>query len=149
MFVFHFLHLISSFKLKLVILTIVVLISFCFKCRSQSWGDSTAKNKILFYSFETPPRFPNGTKGFYEFLARNISLFPKEVDILAGKVIQIRIILNDYGKLIFAEIVKGTNTKYDSSLINVIKDMPDWLPAAQNGRTVFASLDIPIFFAGQ
>lgn len=128
----------------------VLLIFFClftYITNGQTFGDSTIKNDIeIFYTVENPPEFPGGIKGLYNFIADNLN---KPTDVSSNilrKYIILKIIINKEGKVVFAEVEKGINYNYNKKAIDLIKKMPVWLPAKQNGKPVYFYQFIPIVF---
>ena len=127
--------------LILVSLVIANLSSF-----AQNWGDSTLKNESVFTSVEQPPKFKGGIKGFYQYLADNLSLPMNEFSFFSNKIVTVRAIINKEGKIAYAEIEKGLNEAYNRAAIDVVIKMPVWSPAKQNARPVFYYQLIPILF---
>src|SRR5688572_19041870 len=115
------------------VLIIIILVISVFKANCQSWGDSSIKREKVFYSVEKAPKFPGGIEGFYKFLADNLKKPANPFATFSNKIVYARIYFDKTGKIVFAEIEKGVNKNYDDVVLELLKKMPDWSPALQNG----------------
>lgn len=136
-----------------VVLLFTLFFVFVITSNCQSWGDSTLKGQKLFYSVEVNPKFPGGMSEFYEFLAKNLNKPANNKLNLSFNTVTVQIIISNSGKIVFAEIIKGRYQElekqkelYNLAALELIKKMPDWVPALQNGHKVACTLSIPIVF---
>jgi TonB family protein len=132
--------------MKIKPLLSIVLCCTLISAKAQSWGDSTKLIKPIFYSAEINPTFPGGLKAYYQFLADNLHMPAKSFLTHYNRLVTVRIFINTEGKIAYATIVNSVNEYYDKEALNVIKNMPSWSPATQNGRAVSFTLEIPILF---
>jgi len=81
-----------------------------------------------------------------EYLAKNIQYpaLAKENKI-EGKVI-IQFIITKDGKITNAEVIKKAGWGLDQEAQRVIRNMPNWTPAKQNGKPVNLRYTLPIHF---
>lgn len=110
----------------------------------QIIGDSSVKKQIVFSLAEVAPAFPGGTKAFYAFVAENLVVPPGKK--ARARTVTARIVIGENGKIVYGEIEKGIDTTYNEAVLDLIKKMPDWTPAKQNGRNVSIWVSIPIVF---
>jgi protein TonB len=126
---------------------LVLLVAFVsINAKSQSWGDSSVKHQPLFYSVEKAPRYPGGMHAFYQFIANNLQMPENKFSVGSNKLVIVRIVISENGKLVFADIEKGLNANYNNAALSLVKQMPDWSAGLQNGHPVPTSVSIPIAF---
>ena len=113
---------------------------------SQAWGDSTIKKGEIFYSVETPPKFPGGLNAYYRFLADNLESPKQSSGVLFRKTVQVKLFINKTGKVVFAEIEKGVDQIHNNAVLEIVAKMPNWSPALQNNRPVPVAISLPILF---
>lgn len=106
------------------------------------------KNTYQVYSVvEHMPEFPNnGMKGFMNYLKRNLK-YPDWAK-KAGKegIVVIQFIVERDGSISSPSIVRHLEASMDTAALDVIKAMPDWIPAKDNGKTVRCKYSVPVQF---
>lgn len=97
-------------------------------------------------SVEAMPQFPGGEKALMQYIRLNLK-YPSQAvkDSVQGRVIS-RFVVSENGEIRDAEIIKGLSPECDLEVIRLIKCMPKWMPATQNGRTVPIYFTLPISF---
>ncbi|MCC7502497.1 MAG: TonB family protein [Flavobacteriales bacterium] len=93
---------------------------------------------------ETKPEFPGGMDAFYNYLEASIK-HPDLAKPLSGAV-EIGFTIDAAGGVSNAEIVKGLNPAYNAEALRVIRSMPKWRPAQQDGKPVPCRLQMPMQF---
>ena len=103
--------------------------------------DSTGKTVYQFVAQMPAPSFD-----ILQFLANNI-VYP---DIAVKKNIQgrvaIQFVVNEDGTLSDFKVMRGIGYGCDEEAIRVLRSMPPWKPAKQNGKTVKVLYTQPIMF---
>jgi periplasmic protein TonB len=126
---------------------LIVLFQFLtHQATAQSWGDSSLKNRPLFFSVETAPKFPGGLHGYYQFIADSLQMPANRFSKSSHRVVMVNVIINKQGTVVFAEISKGVNEAYNMAALDLMRKMPAWEPGRQNGYPVPVSLEIPVLF---
>jgi protein TonB len=95
---------------------------------------------------EKLPSFPGGEKELMKFLSANIQ-YPKECMEMGiqGRVIT-RFIVDETGKIICPIIARSLHPAMDEEALRVIKLMPDWQPASNNGIPFKLCYTLPVLF---
>ncbi|MBK7884943.1 MAG: hypothetical protein IPJ81_15040 [Chitinophagaceae bacterium] len=132
--------------MKYIITITLLILNFSIKAKSQTWGDSSFKRQPMFYAVEEPPKFPGGISGYYKFIADNLKMPNNKFSTLSNKLATVYIFIDTIGKIRFAEIEKGINDNYNTEIMEMIKQMPNWSPGLQNGRPVPIAISLPILF---
>lgn len=94
---------------------------------------------------QVSPVFPGGQNAMKSFFANNI--IPPESDgkSVNGKVF-VRFMVKKNGELAKIYLVKGLNDACNKEAIRVVKKMPRWIPARQEGEIINAWHTLPIYF---
>jgi periplasmic protein TonB len=88
------------------------------------------------------PEFPGGSKALLEYVKKNLR-YPEEDN---KGVVYVSFIVSKTGKISNIRIVRGVSRACDMEAIRLIKEMPRWIPAKQNGQPVDVRYTIPVRF---
>lgn len=91
------------------------------------------------------PMFPGGISAMRSFFAKNIITPESDGKSVKGKVF-VRFMVKKNGELTKIYLVKGLNDACNKEAIRVIKKMPVWIPAMQEGEDVSSWHTLPIYF---
>ena len=91
------------------------------------------------------PMFPGGQNAMRSFFAKNIITPESDGKSVKGKVF-VRFMVKKNGELAKIYLVKGLNEVCNKEALRVIKKMPSWIPAMQEGEEVNSWHTLPIYF---
>lgn len=91
------------------------------------------------------PMFPGGQNAMISFFAKNIITPESDGKNVKGKVF-VRFVVKKNGELAKIYLVKGLNEVCNKEALRVIKKMPSWIPAMQEGEKVNSWHTLPIYF---
>lgn len=93
------------------------------------------------------PEFKGGAGALYDYLQAHIIYPPqaKKDNLSALVFVSFRIDAKT-GLPRDVKIVQSSNDKFESETTRLIKSMPAWKPAQQNGKNVDMILTIPVYF---
>jgi len=99
--------------------------------------------------YDTPevvPSYPGDMEAFWKFLMTNLH-YPEsaEADSVQGRVI-VRFVVEKDGRLTNYEVLQSPDDRLSEEALRVLKMMPRWQPAQQNGRKVRSRFKIPVVF---
>lgn len=94
---------------------------------------------------QVSPMFPGGANAMRSFFAKNIITPESDGKSVKGKVF-VRFMVKKNGELAKIYLVKGLNDACNKEAIRVIKKMPSWIPATQEGEEVSSWHTLPIYF---
>ncbi|OON70746.1 hypothetical protein B0919_01650 [Hymenobacter sp. CRA2] len=100
------------------------------------------------YDFaEQMPLPPGGLAAFEAYLAQHLRL-PAEVQsgAVTGKVF-VRFVVMPSGRLADLRVTRSLSPAADAEALRVLRDMPRWSPAKQNGAVASVAYSLPINFA--
>ena len=93
-----------------------------------------------------PPQFPGGDAALINFLNENIKYPPKAAqDKVEGKVI-VQFVVKKTGKIDNVKVLRSVRKDLDDEAVRVVKMMPDFIPAKQNGEVADMPYTIPVSF---
>ncbi len=100
----------------------------------------------VYTAVEEDAEFPGGNEAMAKFLQKNL-VYPKKAERmeLQGRVI-VYFEIDKEGHVTNIKLHKGFNDECDQEAIRVVKMMPHWKPAKQNGRHVRVRRTIPVKF---
>ncbi len=103
-------------------------------------------NNVKHYEIEIRAKYPGGESKMYQFIKNNLKYPPiSELYNLGGKVI-VEFKINIDGSVYDIIIAEGVNSELDSEAERIIKSMPKWSPAYQDGIPVRVKYSLPITF---
>ena len=93
-----------------------------------------------------PPQFPGGDEALINFLKANI-VYPSQAarDKVEGKVI-VQFTVKKTGKIDDVKVLRSVRKDLDDEAVRVVKMMPDFIPAKQNGEVADMPYTIPVSF---
>lgn len=96
---------------------------------------------------EVYPEYPGGEDALHNFLDNNMK-YPSEArkKNITGKVI-LSFIVDKLGNVTNVAVLKGIGGGCDEEAVRVVKLMPKWKPATQDGLPVNVKYTFPINFA--
>jgi protein TonB len=105
------------------------------------------KNTSIIDPVQKEPEFPGGQQAWLNFLQKYL-IAPEELEPGEKKNVQIRFQVSAEGVVNNFEIVQSAGGAYDNEVIRVLKKMPKWKPAIQNGQPVARAFTQPVTFMG-
>lgn len=100
----------------------------------------------VYTAVEEDAEFPGGNEAMAKFLQKNL-VYPKKAERMEiqGRVI-VYFEIDKEGHVTNIKLHKGFNDECDAEALRVVKMMPQWKPAKQNGRNVRVRRTIPVKF---
>lgn len=107
-------------------------------------GDPDADK--VFQFVEEAPSFPGGEEKLFEYLNKNIK-YPRiaNENNIQGRV-YVTFVVDKEGKVTEAKVLRGIGGGCDEEALRVVKNMPEWKPGRQNGRSVKVQYNLPVVF---
>lgn len=84
--------------------------------------------------------FPGGQKAMKEYLNKNIK-FESETQ---GGTVLVSFEVDEKGRVQNAKVARGIAKDIDNEALRVVKSMPKWTPAEQNGKKVRSQVVVPV-----
>lgn len=90
--------------------------------------------------------FPGGQEAMIAYMIDNISYPESEKENeTEGKVIVSFMVMED-GSVANATVVKGMGPAFDQVAVDAVSNMPNWIPAEKDGKSIKTELKLPIQF---
>jgi periplasmic protein TonB len=118
--------------------------------QAQSNETFTSPAKPVMPAFEVmeqQPEFPGGAKAWVNYLNRNLQT-PADIEPGEKKIVLIKFIVDADGSVTGFTVVRSGGYAFDNEVIRVLRKMPKWKPAIQNGHAVTVSFTQPVTFVG-
>lgn len=94
-----------------------------------------------------PPAFPGGEAAWLGFLRKFLQA-PADLEPGERKEVRVRFWIDEEGSFSKFEIIQSGGRDFDKEVLRVMKKMPKWEPAMQNGRKVAVAFTQPVTFIG-
>ncbi len=107
-----------------------------------SESNNIVTEERIFSFVERQPSFPGGDSKLDEFLKKNFKL---STPAITGTVV-VQFVVDKEGKISDPQIVKKLGSGVDEETIRVVKMLPSFTPAKQNGQPVAFRYTLPIRF---
>jgi periplasmic protein TonB len=100
----------------------------------------------VFTYVEEMPSFPKGETALLAYLAKYVN-YPAEAKTkkLQG-VVYLSFIVETDGSLTNIEVKRGDHPVLNAEAVQVVSNMPNWVPAKHNGKTVRCNMSLPVRF---
>lgn len=108
---------------------------------------SKEEKEVKFILKDREPEFPGGQEAWLNFLRKNL-VAPAELEAGEKKTVVVRFLVSTDGSVTGFEIMQSGGRSFDNEVIRVLKRMPMWKPAIQNGSPVTRAYLQPVTFVG-
>jgi periplasmic protein TonB len=93
----------------------------------------------------SPAAFPGGQEKWMDFLSRNLRT-PGDLEAGQKRSVLVRFSVSEDGSVTQFEIVQSGGEAFDREVLRVLRKMPRWKPAIQNGKPVSVLFTQPVTF---
>jgi protein TonB len=95
------------------------------------------------------PEFPGGEKKLFKFMSTYLE-YPMDArnNKVQGTVI-VKFVVTEIGKLDSIEVYRGVRPDLNKAAIDLVKQMPNWIPGIENGKPTRVRFSLPITFRCQ
>lgn len=112
--------------------------------RSAIGIDSIESSKI-FDNVDEEASFPGGIAACMKYIADNFRYPNIQGDCsIQGKIV-VTFTVNEDGNLNDIKVKKSVYSDLDKEAVRVVKSMPKWIPAKQNGKAVKSKYTLPVY----
>jgi protein TonB len=96
---------------------------------------------------ELEPMFPGGEKELYQYVKRNSEYTPEMLDLNLSGTVYVQFVIETDGSITHVEVIKGLHAAYDQKAMEIISNMPKWIPGKDGcGKLVRVRYIVPIRF---
>ncbi len=93
------------------------------------------------------PEFPGGMKAWAAFLNRHLQT-PEDLAAGEKRMVMISFFVDAQGMVTGFKVAQSGGAAFDNEVIRVLKKMPKWNPAVQNGHPIAITFSQPVTFVG-
>jgi TonB family protein len=109
-------------------------------------ADTSNKKTNSTYT-ESFPEFPAGDLALMAFLKDSLRFPAEAIKNKVEGIVKVTFVINKNGEIIAPAIKQGLGYGCDEEAMRLIKSMPNWKPAMQNGKPVRIQYTIPVKFS--
>lgn len=89
---------------------------------------------------------PEAPYDLQKYLGGQLRYPPKAIEEgIEGRVV-IKVIINEEGRITDPVVERSASKELDAEALRVVKTLPNWKPARQNGKPVSVYYRIPVMF---
>ena len=111
----------------------------CIDC-DYSWVEPT---EPIIDVPDVEPLFPGGAAAMAGYIRDNINL-PNDLSTFDQGTVYVQFVVNKDGSIEQANVVGKVSPDVDKAALNVVRNMPNWKPGKQAGKTVRVRYTVPI-----
>ncbi|WP_338873161.1 TonB family protein [Spirosoma sp. SC4-14] len=104
-------------------------------------------NGTVYTAVEEPAVFPTGVPGLMQYIAHALHYPATARTAGVQGVVFVEFMVLPTGRVGSATVKKGIGSGCDEEALRVVRQMPKWIPAKQQGRNVSSLYQLPIEFA--
>ncbi|WP_299709056.1 energy transducer TonB [uncultured Pontibacter sp.] len=114
---------------------------------STTPGSSTDSGEnAIFDHVADMPYFEGGENGLMRHISKKMRYPRKAVQEQVEGIVVVTFVVDRYGKVTDANVIKGLGYGTDEEALRVINSLPNWTPGKQNGKPVAVRYTLPIRF---
>ncbi|GAB3532969.1 hypothetical protein GCM10027443_17540 [Pontibacter brevis] len=106
----------------------------------------TAGDELIIDPVEFLPSYPGGEDSLTAYLNKN-NQWRVGQSTVEGRVV-VSFLVNEKGELKEIEVLKSLCSSCDKEAVRLIENMPNWIPAEENGKPIPKRMILPISFNG-
>jgi TonB family protein len=96
---------------------------------------------------EEMPQFPGGDEARIKYMISSIK-YPEDAKKKGVQgTVYVTFVVETDGSISTVKVLRGIGTGCDEEAVRVIREMPQWIPGKQSGKTVRVQFNMPIKFA--
>jgi serpin B len=100
----------------------------------------------IFKSVEQMPQFPGGEAELYQYIQTHIQYPPEYGDVyIQGRVV-VQFVVEKDGSIGEVKVVRSLDKNLDAEAVRLVKSLPKFTPARQNGQVVRCWYTLPVTF---
>ena len=100
----------------------------------------------IFKTVEQMPQFPGGEAELYQYIQTHIQYPPEYAEVhIQGRVV-VQFVVEKDGSIGQVKVVRSVDKKLDAEAVRVVKSLPKFTPAHQNGQVVRVWYTLPVAF---
>lgn len=113
---------------------------------SEASADPKDDDDKVFDAVECPPKYPGGEFALYKYVIEHIQ-YPANAKAknIKGRVI-LRFVVKKDGRVGDVEVMRGVDSELDAEAVRVVKTLPKFTPATQDGKPVNVYYVLPVAF---
>lgn len=113
-----------------------------------SQNDTTDEKNVakMIFSLERAPEFVGGIKALHAYLDSNKTYTQQARKDSAFGTVYVNFLVTETGDIKDPEVLRGIHPDLDSITVDLIKNMPDWIPGEQRGQPIGVRYNLPIKF---
>jgi protein TonB len=142
----------NTLYIKSLLLLLMGFLLFNHQTQAQDIQDSSVENEVIVEGeimtyVEQMPEFYGGNEQLYTYVVKNLKYPNLAKENKIEGTVYVGFVIPKEGKVTnVTQLGKAQGWGLDEEAIRLVKSMPDWRPAKQNGKPVNCKFTLPIKF---
>lgn len=136
-----------SFQINTISFSLLFVFLFFFETLSGQTDTAKEQNIVkMILSVEKQPEFIGGLKALNSYIYSNTVYTEQAKKDSAFGTVYVNFWVTKTGEIKDPKILRGVHPDLDSITVDLIKNMPDWIPGEQRGQPIGVRYNLPIKF---
>lgn len=132
----------KNYRFCLAVLIVFLNIT-CISAQIEASASSTPEPSATPYLPDRNARFNN----LNEYLSQHLTYTQLAKENCLEGTVKAEVLINETGKVAEVRIVKGMGSALDAQVVQLLREMPHWTPAARNGSAIPQRIIVPVTFS--
>lgn len=106
----------------------------------------TETDSTIYTITDEDAEFAGGMDSLNLYISRNIKYFPSSCYVSIEGTVYVKFVVTKTGELADIKVIRSLGVMQDEEAIRLVKNMPKWIPARHQGKTVNTYYILPIRF---
>lgn len=113
----------------------------------KDFEDDSPEDELLanYVIVDVQPEFPGGLDSLFKYVDNQRSKIKFPQAHAEGKSF-VSFVIDSTGRPIKVEIIKGYNAKFDSTIVEILTEMPSWKPGTNKNKKVNVKMVLPFSY---
>lgn len=108
-----------------------------------SFGQHETKDSV-YTSVDQMPEYPGGQGSLLKYITKNLRYPIEDKDGGIQSKVIVNFVIDRYGKTRDIKVARSIGSKFEKSIIELIKNMPEWEPGKYKGKAVNVKYVLPV-----
>jgi protein TonB len=100
----------------------------------------------IFVVVEKMPEFPGGEDSLYSYTAKNLTYPPEAREKGIQGTVYVSFVVEADGSVTDPRVLRGIGGGCDEMALELVKNMPRWVPGKQRGKPIRVQFTLPVKF---
>lgn len=137
----------AIFFTAIILLSVIMFCSGCGASKAATPEPEYVVSQSQAESISTKgPEFPGGTEAMYKFIAENVDYPVAAIQNNIQGTVEVSFVIEKDGSITDCQVTQSVHTLLDQASLKVVRKMPKWSPAWEDGKPIRFNYSVPVKF---